>query len=166
MLLQENVQQTVRLALLNAFKETDSGLTEMLLDLNRRCPTLFDSLLPKSEQESLLEKEDDENDDIVIQGDDNHKRPSAIGCLQAKYCREELGLPTRSSDLALPPWFGRLLREAYGRDYNMPNIVHFGKAAIQWCKKFSFFDRCVTSMSPTITDTTYFCFSLIIKCSS
>jgi hypothetical protein len=139
LLLQENLRQTIRLILLNAYKESELPLTRMIQELHDRCPTLFENLLTKSEQERLIEDEDE--DDMWIQADDIHRRPYVTGCLATSYVQDVLYLPTRSSDTALPREFARLLRDAYSNDYAMPNIHQFGKARIQWAKKFSFSDR-------------------------
>ena len=138
MLGQENLQQTVRLLLLKAYIQKEPQLTALMTDLHDRCPSWFQALLPRSEQEGMLE---DEEDELQIVASENHRRPAAIGCLRPKYCREILKLPTRSSNTALPPLFVSMLRRAYEVDYQMPNIMQFGTAGIKWCKKFSFFDR-------------------------
>jgi hypothetical protein len=133
----ENVQQTVRLVLMNAFKHSDHELTELMHSLFADCPSLFEALLPRSEQESL--KQNDEADSMMrLPEDALHKRPAAIGRIQPKYCKEVLKLPMY--DRQMSDQFKSGLRKAYADDYRLPNIYHFGHTAIQWCKKLAFTD--------------------------
>jgi hypothetical protein len=78
---------------------------------------------------------------LPLNPESNHLRPAAIGCIQTKYSQEQLNLPTRGA--LMSDEFKSMLRRAYQDDYKMPNIMHFGTAAIQWCKKLSFTDRYV-----------------------
>ena len=82
-------------------------------------------LLPRSEQESLRE-EDNNKDEIAILGDRDCERPKAISRLKPKYCQEVFKLPIRASNPELPLWFSSVLRNVYARDYDMPNIMQFG----------------------------------------
>ena len=136
MLQRENLQQTIRLVLLGAFGREEPEITALVRGLSVSCPSLFEVILPRSEQELLVE---DVDDMIDIVEDAAHKRPKAIGCLQPSYVRDTLQLPTRCS-INMPMDFRIALRRAYEQDYTMPNIIHFGTAAIHWCKKISFFD--------------------------
>lgn len=85
----ENIQPTIRLILLQAFNETRPGITAAMIKLCKQCPTLFDSLLPMSEREDMINKSF-----LSIIGDEEHRFPIVIGCLQVKYCRKVLQLPT------------------------------------------------------------------------
>ena len=88
--------------------------------------------------------EPEDEDESAVAPDNNHLLPKVNGCLNAKYCREVLHLPTRSSSQAMSGSFRRALSRAYGNEYNLPNIVQFGGgSAIQWCRKLSFTDRYV-----------------------
>ena len=53
LLARENLQQTVRLILSNAFADRDPGLTKLLQRMHLKIPSLFESLLPKSELETV-----------------------------------------------------------------------------------------------------------------
>jgi hypothetical protein len=142
MLTRESIRQALRLVLMNAFQDEEPVITKLLKDLYRKCPTLFESVLPRSEQEDLRHSllEDEEEDSITaIQPDSLHRSPTATGCLQAIYCRNVLQLPTRASDTKLmTPEFKSQLRAALGKEYSLPHIINFGTHAIQWCKKSGF----------------------------
>ena len=138
----ENIQQTLRLLLADSFAalDNDAAITRVVKDVYAACPTLFSTLLPRSEQLSLegsLIPETDE-DDADVQSDHRHEHPKVIGCIQAKYCKEVLSLPTRTSQLSIE--FSSLLSKAYGTYYGMPDIVKFSHGSFQWCKKLSFSD--------------------------
>jgi hypothetical protein len=60
-------------------------------------------------------------------------------------CREQLGLPTRSSTPATAVR-GAAYRQAYEDRYHVSNVYHFGSNAIQCAKKFSFLYRYITSL--------------------
>lgn len=137
LLLRESLQQTARLILLEAYRSSEPELTATFKDLYDTCPTLFESLLPRSEQ---LELEDEESKTLrSILEDTHHVKPTAISRLKPTYCRDELGLPIRSSTLTAE--FKHYLQQAYADDYNLPNIVHLGNKALVWCKKLAFMDK-------------------------
>jgi len=122
------------------FSRQTAEITALVRELNENCPTLFETLLTRSEQENFSVALIDEADSqVMIASDANRLRPAAIGRLQATYCRDFLGLPTRAT-AALPDAFRSALRIAYEKDYGIPNLRHFGKGAIQWCKKVAFHD--------------------------
>jgi hypothetical protein len=136
----ENIRQTLRLVLTDSFAN-DAKITDVIKDIYAACPTLFSTLLPRSEQLTLdgsLIPENDNDDDEDVQADKQHGRPAVTGCIQAKYCKDMLGLPTRTSHLTTR--FEILLSKAYGTYYNMLNIITFSQSSFQWCKKLSFFD--------------------------
>jgi hypothetical protein len=91
LLSRENMQQTIRLTLLGAFLQDEPAITSQLRHLFECCPALFESLLPKSERQ---EDERDDDDSLLIQSDDGHSQAAVLHCLQPKYCREVLDLPT------------------------------------------------------------------------
>ena len=134
LLFAENLRQVVRLTLGNAFSGPYPELTTVLQGIAATCPRLLNSVLPRSEQFEFAAVNEDEDESLVVQ-DAGHKNPTVIGCIQAKYCRETLKLPTRSNNM--PDNFRRALSSAYG-SYDMPNIVQFRNSNFQWCKKFTF----------------------------
>ena len=138
----ENLRQTVRLLLQDAFIIAEPVLTQLLKELRDECPLLFNKLLPKSErsQDDL-----DEDSYLLLKSDASHGLPAALGRLQARYIRQELSLPVRSS--SIDSVFQKKLRDAYRIDYGMPGIMHFGSASIPWSKKLSFNDPCVPKIS-------------------
>lgn len=83
LLMKENLRQTLRLVLANGFKE-DEVATQLVKDIHKACPSLFATILPRSEQTSLEPIDDDNNELEGIVGDSGHISPSAIGCIQAK----------------------------------------------------------------------------------
>jgi hypothetical protein len=132
LLFKENLRQTIRFVLANAFSDRYPALTKALHELYSQSPTLFSGILPRPE-----EIEDPNEDDEDVKSDDQHRSPAAIGCIQAKFCRESL-----SSHKSRPygDYFRTALSETYGYHYNMPNIVQFRNSMFQWCTKFSFTD--------------------------
>lgn len=137
LLTRESLQQTIRLILLDAFQNSEPELTATIKDLYSKCPMLFESLLPRSERLELSPEEDEPSQSILH--DANHLKPATLSRLKPTYCRDELGLPIRSS--AFSASFRRDIRQAYENDYKMPNIIHFGTGGISWCKKLSFTDK-------------------------
>jgi hypothetical protein len=141
LLTKENIRQTLRLILADAFTQTEADLnvTHIIKELYSSCGVLFSSLLPPSEQMSVEARDiDNEDDDEWVLQDGKHLRPMVTGCIQAKYCHDTLGLPTRSSNMS--DTFSKALSIAYGNEYNMPDIVIFSNSRFQWCKKLSFSD--------------------------
>ena len=107
MLGRENVRFIVRMLLMNAFSNPEPQLTQMIQQLYRDIPSLFESLIPQSEQESLITTATDKVDEgdeadldegALLSTNDpaaqiNHIRPTVIGCLQPKHCKKVLHLP-------------------------------------------------------------------------
>jgi hypothetical protein len=101
--------------------------------LLRICPTLFDLMLPTAE------RPEDDKSLLELKGDEMHKFPAAIRCVQRKYVRETLCLPLSGKSLDDPTLpFSSSLRAAYLNDYNMPNVVDLGRLPVQWCQQVSF----------------------------
>lgn len=123
-------------------------ITSLLKDLYRKCPNLFDTLLPRSEQQilrSALAVDEEEEDLMALLEDEIHRHVTAIGRFKTKYCREVLGVPTRTSDTELMTLvFKSLLRNAFATDYSLPNMMYFGASSFQWCKKISFTSGYIT----------------------
>lgn len=53
--MRENLQQTVRFILANAFVVSDPALTKLFHDIFAAAPTLFDTIIPRSEQQVFSE---------------------------------------------------------------------------------------------------------------
>jgi hypothetical protein len=94
LLTKENVRQTLRLVLADAFTQTeaDLNLTRMIKELYASCGLLFSSLLPPSEQmsveASVVPEDINEEDDEWALQDHKHVHPMATGRIRAKYCRD------------------------------------------------------------------------------
>ena len=131
----EALRQSIRLILVNAFAHDEPQITTMLQHLCQRCPTLFQSLLPQSEQHQIqLPSAHIDQDDVLdsLISDALHSDISATARLQNKYCREVLMLPTRGAEaIAIFPSFAAQLRMALAQDYQMPNIFQFGSKFFQ-----------------------------------
>lgn len=136
MLQMQNLEHSCRLVLMGAWDEEDPAATELVRAVNKACPNLFDSMLPRSEQD-LLRDADDEQVDIA--SDPQHNKPAAIGALTAEYCKTVLDVPTRAGK-KLSVDFIRNLSQAFGNEYGQPDILEFGNRAIHWCKKVAFTD--------------------------
>ncbi|KAL8798787.1 MAG: hypothetical protein Q9200_007697 [Gallowayella weberi] len=131
----ENLKQTIRLILQDAFAISEPVLTQLFKDLQAECPVLVNKLLPQSEKtHDIL----DDDSYLFLKSDANHSQPAALGRLQAKLVRNELSLPIRSS--AMDQAFQKMLRTSYEIDYGMSNVMHFGVASIPWSKKVNFND--------------------------
>jgi hypothetical protein len=77
--MKENQQLALRL-MNNAFSAIDPALIQSLFN---DCPLLFQSLLSRSEIDSLNEQIDDEGEiDLRITADPLYSRPRAIGCIR------------------------------------------------------------------------------------
>lgn len=98
-------------------------------DLYAQCPSLFSTMLPKSETFSEADEENNDDDDAQVMPDLQHIQPTVLGCIQGKYCRDTLGLPIRN--IHMTAIFAKALAEAYGHDYSMPNIISFSNSTFQ-----------------------------------
>jgi hypothetical protein len=138
LLSKQNIRQTLRLTLANAFTESEADrfITATIQHIFIQCPSLFRTLLPRSE---LNTAEEDEEDERYVCADAQHRQVSVIGCIPTKYCREELFLPARAS--LMDSAFRTALRDAYGADYGIPNIAQFDSSTFQYGKKLSFVDE-------------------------
>ncbi len=143
MLTWESLHQTIWLILMNAYRKEKSEIFNLYMMLYRKCSSLFDSLLSRSEQQSLrssLLKNEDENSSItLLQSNSLHLQIIATECLFIKYCKEILELLTRAFDSTLMTSnFKYQLRTVLKKKFDMLNVMHFETAEIQWCKKVSF----------------------------
>jgi hypothetical protein len=136
MLRKESFRQTLRLLLLGAYTEEEPDTTAIVQELSRSCPSLFETLLPRSEIESQILEDDDES--LAVLDDEWHKRVKVTGRLQPTYVRNVLHLPSRASKIPQP--LRLALTQAFHNDFEMPNERIFGSGPLQWCKKVSFFD--------------------------
>lgn len=91
LLIKENLRQTICFVLANGFKE-DKIATRLVKDIYTACPTLFATLLLRSEQIGLSEQvglkaasDDNDNELEGIAGNAYYINPTIIGCIQAKY---------------------------------------------------------------------------------
>ena len=107
LLLHEGLRQSVRLLLMDAFKEDEPTITEVVKELYRNCPTLFQVLITRSEQTSLLAEQgsEEEEDTMTLQSDKDHRDVTAIGRLGARYCKNTLRVPLRASDALMTTYF-------------------------------------------------------------
>ena len=140
----ERFRQSIRLLLMDTWQVEEPHITTMIKDLYRICPNLFDTLLSKSDQESLrssLIEQDDEDDEIILQSDKRHKDVAATGRLRIKYCREVLQVPLRASDSLMTTGFKSQLRKAFAEDYGVQNVMYFGVHPFQWCRRIGFTSR-------------------------
>lgn len=137
LLIKENLRQTLRLILANRFKE-DEVATQLVKDIYSRCPTLFATVLLRSEQTSASiasDNEDDELDSIV--SDSRYVNPTAVGGINTKFVRS-LGLPTRASYLSSLLRFAVVLTVVYSRKYDILAIIMFSRLFVQ-SKKVAFY---------------------------
>jgi hypothetical protein len=140
----ENLQQTVRILLNNGMRETDAQMSDLLQYIHQQCPTLLESLLPRSEQETMrnqLESLVEDDEEVPLVGSQSHLNPTATGCIATKYVRGTLKLPVSRQDLENDRAFAKLLRQAYSDEYKKKNVFEFGKKWLTWTKKLGFTDR-------------------------
>jgi hypothetical protein len=123
--MKENQQLTLRL-MNNAFSATDPELTALIQSLFNDCPLLFQSLLSRSEIDSLNEQIDEDEIDLRVTADPLHSRPRAIGCIRPKHVRLQLGFP--GSQKEMDAAFSMDFTEVYKQDYGSPNVLHFSGA--------------------------------------
>lgn len=141
----ESLQSTVRLILANGYAVSHPDLTYLLKSINQAVPTLFDTLMPRSEQQTFSEDLeisgtlDDELDMPIYESIQRvqHLKIKAVGQLQDAHCKK-IGLPTRSSQMNTN--FHRRLISTYG-DYQLPRLFDFGNGRLRYCKQMSFTDR-------------------------
>ena len=89
---------------------------------DNECPSLFDALLPRSEQADFFKQVADDSLLMLLPSTD-YLKPAVIGRISATHCRDQLNLPTRSSQLDFG--FKTELRIAYERDYQIPAMYHW-----------------------------------------
>jgi len=136
LLTRENVQQTIRFVLGGSFVKSEPNTTGLMRRLNQQCPTLFNYVLPHSEQS----EEDSNETSLLIISDSSHNNPTALSCIARNFAAKTLGLPMRVNNLETTHPFKTDLRHAYHCDYEMEHLVQLGSLPLQWCKKLGFDD--------------------------
>lgn len=142
-----NLQMTTRLLLQNAFHHRDGNLTAQVNRLYGKCPTLFDSVLPRMDRRDMLGEDELDNEmDIHFGADRDHCRPTVIGAIPHNIVRKTISLanggrplPRRDADMSAE--FKQRLRRAYVEQYGMDEVYQFGRQPIQYSNKFAFTDR-------------------------
>ena len=140
----ECLRQSIRLILMDTWETDEPHITAVVKALYHNCPTLFNTLLSTSDQQSLrslLIEHNEEEDEIVLQSDVAHKHVTATGRLDIKHCKETLQVPIRASDPLMTTRFKSQLRGAFAKDYGIPNVTYFGPYSFQWCKRIGFTSR-------------------------
>ena len=82
----ENLQQIIKLILLNSFVKSEPALTQIFQILRENCSTLFNRFLSKSEKH---EKMNDENSSIFILINNENFRPAVSNRIKSTYCRNQ-----------------------------------------------------------------------------
>lgn len=96
------------------------------------------SILPPND---LNELEDDDEDSLSFKSYQNHLSPAVFRCIPPEAAITDFHLPVRLHQLQTLHPLKVGLREAYDRDYGMPDLIELGSTPIQWCRKLSFTDR-------------------------
>lgn len=82
LLIKENLRITLRFALANSFKEEGNKVaTQLVKDIYTSCPTLFATLLLRSEQAGLKADNNDDDELEGIVGNARYINPTAVGCI-------------------------------------------------------------------------------------
>ena len=141
------MQITIRLILRNGFYHKDKELTTIVNRLYNQCPTLFDSVLPRTDRQDMAADDELENELDVHSGvDSKHRRATVIGAIPPAtinrtlhFLNDNRPLPRRHDDMS--EGFKRALRRAYVQEYGLDEIYHFGHQPLQYSNKFAFTDR-------------------------
>ena len=128
---------------MNGFEHAAPDLMRFIQSIHRQCPLLSESILFRSEVETLNDEQDsgDLEASVSIEADDRHLRPAATGCLKVSYVRETLGFPVLQNQMHAT--FHKALPSSYRLDYGEANLMHFGHVPLQLTKKVSFTHRYV-----------------------
>jgi hypothetical protein len=143
------MQITIRLILQNGFYHKDGELTALMNRLYNQCPTLFDSVLPRTDRQDMAAIDDElENELDIISGvDSKHRRTTVIGAIPPAtvdrtyhLLNDNQSLPRRHDNMSEN--FKRALRGAYVQEYGFDEIYHFGnRRPLQYSNKFAFTGR-------------------------
>lgn len=94
---------------MNTWKTDESKITLIVKDLYCNCSTFFDTLLSRSEQDSLwlsLINLNEENDDeMILQFNHTLHKIITTDQLMRKYCKKILKVSTHSSDVLITSFF-------------------------------------------------------------
>ena len=134
LLSQENLQQIVRFILNNFFTSIpeDVLLTKQIHMLFKFCPHLFNSILPRSEQQN---SQDLNPENLPIIENLNHLKPYFHSPFRQEYLAKQLQLPIWCSSLEINDIFAVSLRMAHAQNCNMSSIASLGGFPMQWVKK-------------------------------
>ena len=135
----EQLQQTIRLVLADAFNEDDFESHEIIRRVQETCPALFELLVPRSDLTlGGFEDEDEDADDEV--GEDQ-SAVKAIGRVTSEYVTFVWKLPTKATTESMPKAFRAAMREVYQQDFGQ-NVTHF-RGQLHYFNKFAYTDRFV-----------------------
>jgi hypothetical protein len=139
-----NMQMTIRFLLRNSFRYSDKELTRQMSHLHDACPTLFDSVLARSDKRDMVAEEEMGFEmDISGSADGNHRRTTVIGRVSisgiSHLINENDDLPTKPKYMSLR--FKQALRQAYFDEYDTGEIYQFGNRSLQWANKLAFTDK-------------------------
>lgn len=157
LLMKMNFQETCRFVLRNAFKDDDPELTEQMLELYRKCPSMFEKVLTRVEQDLVQRQElliEEFEVEINQSADADHVLPSAINAIpkaeldQKKHkhaVNDGKEIPRFPTHESAESCFRNLIRLAYEKDYAKPTQYPptFQRTKLQWSRKFGFTDRYV-----------------------
>ena len=132
LLKRENIQQILRLILLQFFVIFESRITVVLQRIQERCFSLFSSLLSTTQLENL--KKNDEFSVNIIE-DKQHESSAAQEFLIAVLCSQN-NLSLRADKAN--SHFRRLLFDVYHQDYQMKHVSQFDYIRLEWCKQINF----------------------------
>jgi hypothetical protein len=136
----EQLQQTVRLVLADAFDVDDFESHEAMRRVQETCPTLFKLLIPKSDLAlGGFEDEDGDASDEVIQVGEGQSAVKTIGRVVNQHVTSVWKLPIRATNM--PEAFRAAMREVYQRDLKQ-NVTHF-RGHLQYFNKFAYTDRSI-----------------------
>ncbi|KAI1102952.1 hypothetical protein F4804DRAFT_247491 [Jackrogersella minutella] len=126
----ENVIQTIRFLLLNAFADTDSELTQQMHELNNRMPSLFSLILRGIHV--VGESQEDEDDDAAdISWTAQHSVVFRLEKLD--------NIPDNASVMDLH--LRSLVTQSYSRDCNQQVTIMGTSQVLKWWKKISWDEK-------------------------
>lgn len=130
---------------MNTWKTDESKIILIVKDLYHNCSIFFDTLLSRSEQDSLwsslINLDEENNDEMILQFNYTLHKIIATDQLMKKYCKEILKVSTRSSDVLITSFFKSQLRTAFTQNYQMTNVMYFEIQNFQWCCRIEFISK-------------------------
>ncbi|SMR62465.1 unnamed protein product [Zymoseptoria tritici ST99CH_1E4] len=135
---------TTRFTLQNAFKDEEPVATQLVQDVNAACPTLLDSLLPRSEKKEAVDPTEENfgHEKLGVMSTTNQIRVSASSKHAAKKVPADIALPTHGNS-PLPAWLRTSLTDAFLREYGRPNVTSFASRPIKWFARMSYYDTTI-----------------------